>query len=516
MLGGSLTFLVSLYLSWATTNPVACGNPGSLTCMLTSHGAYFTGWTSGVGDAAALVAVAIAAGAIAAMIRPSLADLLPLGAMAFMLLFLAVGALSLDWHRASVDAHANHVAIVWFFGGYLALGAAVVTTLSAWVFRDLTTPRTALDVSAWMVGLGLLVAFLLPWHRVSFPQPHDGTMTYTVLGVSAATELAAALILLGLSRERMRSPLWAGAGVFALAGLGFGVNAYGVPNHAYGYWVGLCLALALLAYPASSARSIGGSIARPALRDALVAATAILYVVALFLPAQQVCAGLYGCHSASGWTMPASTAALLAGTAAVAVLLRRGGNWLLELAAGVALLVVVAGRNGPFHPAAGVHWRYGAILSFCTAGLFVGACLARSPIRLMRFGARLLPLAAATLLIAAIWVPWWDVLSYESQPKATALTGWLAVASLLLALHILFSWTRPSFEVVLLPLGVLALVVVQAILARSIEPTWGTCIVGVLCLLLAWLGRVELRGGLANFRLPDEIWRVDRISPVED
>ena len=508
MLGGSLTFLASLYLTWVTVARPTCHG---LFCDLNAP--LFTGWSSGVGDAAALMALALAAAAIACMIRPSLADLLSLGAAALMLVYLAVAADALVWHAASSYAHEENGKLVWAFGGYLAFAAAVVTALSAWVFRDVAMPRTAPDVLAWIIGLGLLVAFLLPWHRVSFGDIH-ARETYTLLGVSSPTELAAGLVLLGLSRERLQSLCWAGAALFTLGRFGFGGTGDFESNRAYGLWLGLGFALAVLAFAAFSARTEWRSLVRPRRRDAFIVAAAAVYVLSLYLPWQRLCDGDHGCYTATGWSLPASSAALLAGIAAVLVLLRSGEHWLPELAAGVGLLVVVAGMDLPFHAPFGAHYAYGAILSFCAAGLFVALGMARFRLRLKLVTARLVPIATAVLLILAISVPWWNVL--PSSWQATALTGWLAVAGLLLTLHVLFSWEQPSLVVLALPLGVLTLVVVQAILERDIEPTWGTGVVSALCLLLAAFGWAELRGGLGNFRIPEEIWRVDRISAVED
>jgi uncharacterized membrane protein YfcA len=64
---------------------------------------------------------------------------------------------------------------------------------------------------------------------------------------------------------------------------------------------------------------------------------------------------------------------------------------------------------------------------------------------------------------------------------------------------------------VALPLFLLALAAIDAIAARNQGITWGGGIIVVLCLLLAFFGHAERRGGLRKLKVP-EVLRVDRIS----
>ena len=55
----------------------------------------------------------------------------------------------------------------------------------------------------------------------------------------------------------------------------------------------------------------------------------------------------------------------------------------------------------------------------------------------------------------------------------------------------------------------------ELIRLRNGEVVWGAVILVGLCLLLILLGWIEERSGLENLRLPDEIWRVDRLPGAE-
>jgi hypothetical protein len=113
------------------------------------------------------------------------------------------------------------------------------------------------------------------------------------------------------------------------------------------------------------------------------------------------------------------------------------------------------------------------------------------------------------------------VLPERWQAHATVLTGWLAAVGLLLALHIVWSWvdngsgtSAAGAELVLVPLGLLALVAVALIETRDAGLQWGGVILVGLCLLLAVLGWIEMRRGLESAGF-SEIFRVERIPEAE-
>jgi len=62
----------------------------------------------------------------------------------------------------------------------------------------------------------------------------------------------------------------------------------------------------------------------------------------------------------------------------------------------------------------------------------------------------------------------------------------------------------------LIPLTMLALIALWLIEERSYRVNWGGRIVIAMCLLLVLLGRLEQRGRLENFRIP-ELLRFDRL-----
>jgi hypothetical protein len=157
----------------------------------------------------------------------------------------------------------------------------------------------------------------------------------------------------------------------------------------------------------------------------------------------------------------------------------------------------------------GAELGYGAIIRFVGAALVVGLSLAslRRPV-LAR--TRLLPIAACAGYVLVVVVPWWDVLPRDVQAAlrfAPAPLSWTTIAGVLLAIHLLRSWSREerAGRLVALPLAMLALAAVDLI--RVDDVTWGGGVVVALCLALGMFGLIEQRGRLA---VP-EILRVDRI-----
>src|SRR4051794_36124224 len=96
MLGGSLAFLASLYLTWVAATPPAANQDGSgsglsslLNLLSASRFGTWNGW--GIfGQAAALAAIVLIVLVLVEFGRPQLVDSLPLGGCA-----IALGALAL-------------------------------------------------------------------------------------------------------------------------------------------------------------------------------------------------------------------------------------------------------------------------------------------------------------------------------------------------------------------------------------------------------------------------------------
>src|SRR5262249_33444316 len=93
---------------------------------------------------------------------------------------------------------------------------------------------------------------------------------------------------------------------------------------------------------------------------------------------------------------------------------------------------------------------------------------------------------------------------------------WFELAAILLALRLLGRWLAgpgADDELVLLPLALLVLTVLDVILARRAfgSITWEGWLPIGLCMLLAVLGWLERTSGLERLRIPEEIWRIDRL-----
>jgi hypothetical protein len=91
--------------------------------------------------------------------------------------------------------------------------------------------------------------------------------------------------------------------------------------------------------------------------------------------------------------------------------------------------------------------------------------------------------------------------------------SWLGIAGIVLAVRLAAAWLRSRVEAglaLLIPLAMLALIALWLIEERSYHVNWGGRIVIALCLLLALLGRLEQRGRLETFRVP-ELLRFDRL-----
>jgi hypothetical protein len=521
LLASALTVLTSLYLPWKKAPAESGIRVLGLLHPLSLDGV--TGWASGAGDAAALAALALAAATVVVLARPLLADRMPLLACALLTAYLAIAGAALLSQRYEFDSRVNRAHYPWAYGAYLGLAACLVAVLAAAAFsRAALVPRGGLEAVGWIIGLGLLVSFLLPWHRVPYPLQHGHRITFAVIGATApGAVLAAALVVVGGTRRRPQALCWVGAAVFTFGAFGLGEPS---PGRAYGFWVAFAFALALLAVASVALREWPRP-ARPGSADATLAGAAAVFVVSLFLPWERLCAPHGLCVSETGWTLPGSSGAMLAGLVGLAVLLRTPASRVTELAAGTGLLVATAGfAISQVGPGIDLQFAYGAIVGFSATALLLALAAGRFPrarLDRVRLLPRLIPIAASLALLAGVALPWWAVLPSDWTSEATVLRGWFGVAGLLLSLDLLSCWlrrtrgsTRVGWELMLLPLAVLALVALVLILQRDSGVTWGGGILVGLCLLLSALGWIEAREGLENLGVP-EVFRIDRLPGAE-
>ena len=129
---------------------------------------------------------------------------------------------------------------------------------------------------------------------------------------------------------------------------------------------------------------------------------------------------------------------------------------------------------------------------------------------------RLVPLVACLGFLAIPVATLTGRLSLQLEIDSPWHWYWLEVGAILVALRLLGRWLsgpRADDELVLLPLVLLALTVLTVVENHSDvgSISWeGWASLG-LCLLLAVLGWLERTSRLESLRVPEEIWRVDRL-----
>jgi hypothetical protein len=509
LLTGALLLLSSLYLPWEEGS---CNVGGVNFAQCETVDA----WSSSAGDAEALFALLLAVVAATALARPSAARdrLLDLGGLFAGYFGLAIGA---ETH-AFGHFEASVVHVHYTTGSYLGVAGTIVVLVTAGATRRWELGRIAgARLATLLLAVGLLVALLLPWALLFF-----GTRVTLLGGVTPAGVVTAVIALCLVVGQGNRLGVAAAAALFT--GAAFGTMTF-YEQRAYGAWTGLGLALALVALALP-----GAGISKPARPPAFAlaaGAAATLLIVSLFLPWQRECipAGVsFGpsggrCFSVDGWTSTAGSAAAVLALALAFFLLvpRRHGAPVVELAAGVGLLIATLGFQLVESPLGGgrFDFGYGSGLGFAAAALLVLLVLVR--VRPPRFDrndvARLLPIAACAGYAVIVVLPWWAVLSHHAQTvlRFTPLS-WLTVVGVLVDIRLIGLWARRVTDVrlVLLPLALLALAALELIRFREAGIEWGGGIVLGICLLLAFLGRVEQDGGLRNLHVP-EILRVDRL-----
>ncbi|MGZ4335665.1 MAG: hypothetical protein ACXVRJ_15510, partial [Gaiellaceae bacterium] len=265
LLGAALVLLASLYLPW---QEASCGHgctPGPVGLpagIVNPFPVSLTGWLSGVGEAAGLLALLLAAVAGAAAARPNLAGCLPLRLCALLAGYfgLAVAAEARSVAHRSEPPMPGGTSYHFAYGAYLGIAAALVALVSALAMQrhDLGRARSPSPLATIALGVGLLVSFLLPWERLG------SSGSFLGIGMSAAVVAAAlALCMLdaswrGEAAARTKRPALAAAACL-FTGAAFSTLTY-PGSRAYGAWIGLGAAIALVAL------AIAGRIGLPSLR----------------------------------------------------------------------------------------------------------------------------------------------------------------------------------------------------------------------------------------------------------
>ena len=527
LLGSSITFLASLFLPWRETQMPPGGGVYGLLNQFSGNGREFDGWLTGTGDVAALLVVAIVVATIAALRRPHLAARLPIGGLAVALAYFTV-ALALTVHTFShvflggFTGHPPKVHASWAYGFYLGLGSATIALFSGVVYRwsDRLRPREAADVAACALAIALLVSFLLPWVGL------DGPGGESFPGIqSPATAIAALGLMLGAGRllreggERWRLP-FAIATAILVGGASSALAASG--SHRYGTWIGIAAALLLVGLEIVRALPIVLP-APPRGPTAVRTGAAALLIVALFLPWQEIRNSV---ESFTGWSSSAgaATGALCLVLLAPSIL-RKFESYVLDAVVAIAIFVstlATSFRAESFVDRIG----YGAYVGIVAAAILLVTALAHVRhvhVDRSRALARAVPLALSILCVAAVVIPSWFVLPETWRDQAAPLNSWLAVTGVLLGLCLIRLWAlqvrgpaNTGGLLTLVPLVLLTLPSLELIRVRDYPSVqWGSLIVVGLCVLLAVLGWFEENRGLEGFRVPDEIWRVDRLPGAE-
>jgi hypothetical protein len=415
-----------------------------------------------VSSAAGIASAVLLGLGVAALVRPTLADKLPLGRVAMAAGYLALCLLvsAHDLHvRAPIggfpspSGYGRGIAIDAVGAGLVLLGAGFLRfreVVRGWSWRGLTVT---------VLAAGVCVGLALPWWRggsQSFGLFHTDWTPATTPGVKLMSGTIAAVIAISVPAAWWRKDAGASASQLGLA-LGVAVFAGGTYASArqgsslrYGVWVTLAFVGALLAAAVLLALPMARP-ARPSWRSIAVAVSATALLASMFFP---------WAGDSLGWAFWASVVA--AGLAALALqqALAPGPTVvpLVELAAGYALLVAVTGLNAAwyFGPV-----RWGVLRAGAWIGLASGALLlvvALSSLRLRLRVASIAPRIAALLLALVYLVlnvvcttpallnPFpesvparFGKLFYRYFPPTT----WMSTVGLVVAIWLIGAWLRP-------------------------------------------------------------------------
>lgn len=469
LLASALVLLVSLYLPWQAAQPAQ--PPTDPLGILEGH-FDIDGWGGtglGFGSLAAVLALALV---VASGVTLAQAARVPL-ARCGLLVGYAAAAVAVDtWYERRYVAPGADIPLRFHFayGAYLGLAAGAAAVLGAVGLRSRLPVRS---LFAGATALALLIALALPWARVaSLDLSAPGYVATASAGVVVTAIFAPAAAL-----------LFCGGMVVELAPM---------TDLGYGAWIGLGLAALLFAL----------TVRRPRPVDIAIAGGAALFVATLYFHWQAWIVG---------WSLLGTAAA---GLALASIAFPAAA---LELAVAFALLVATDGFELTAFTPSGYGLRLAAKLGFASAAVLFGLVLFRS--RALRPATDRLALRACAVLavlayLALTLVPIWHVLSDGWRSALVFIApSWLGIAGVVLAVRLAGAWLRPTVEAgvaALIPFVLLALVALWLIEKRTYDVNWGGRIVVAVLLLLALLGRLEQRGGLENFRVP-ELLRVDRL-----
>jgi hypothetical protein len=527
LLASALTFLASLFLPWRVmTAPQLSGNGvQGLLNHFAGGGREIDGWIGIAGDVAVLVVVATALATIAALRRPQLAGRLPIARLSVALGYFAI-AVAVEVHTLSKFAGAGFTGHPvtfhwsWSYGFYVGLASAGIALLSWLAYRTSEFPRLhgPADAVAALLRITLLVSLLLPWFG-------SGPAQYSIHGIdSAAAPMVALVLIFGVGWVHGKAQRWRLPLAIATAVLTGGAMSGYQPaiGRLYGAWIGVGCAVALVALEAVRAWPVRLPVPQHGLATVRMAAAALL-IVALFLPWREF-HDVTG-SATDGWYFATGAAAgslclLLLATPALPAL----ENYVLDAAVAIVILVSALG-TALFQESPVAQIGYGAFLGFAAAAiLLVCALVPLRPVRVDpgRALARAVPLTASVLCVAAVVVPLWFVLPQKWTYQAVPLNDSLAIPGLLLAIYLVRLWAlqvrglaSKGSRLTLVPLVLLTLPALELIRRRDGDVVWGAVILVGLCLLLAVFGWIEEDRGLESIRVPEEIWRVDRLPEAD-
>lgn len=499
ILGGSLAFLASLFLNWTST-PVSSRHLGPLSIINLYNAFEWNGWASPFGQAAAIAAIALALSALVSISRPALEAALPIGGCAVALLTLTlVNAAALQVFSGTSGGLPVHVGAGAYLGGAAALVAFLV---SAWVSHD-DVPERGAAVAAALLTIGLVSAFAL------FV---GNTRAYATTGSAMMLLIASVGLTFWFGTRQPLKRLSAAAVVLVLVVGSFSV--FGTRTHwPYESWLALGCAVGLLVLAAATNRE--HTLAGLGRTGTIALIGAALLLASLFFHWQTWCAssGLKGstCLVANGWG-----GGLIGGLAGIFVVLLLGFRYLSpELAVTIAIYVIGEGLAYTARGSLG----YGAFIGFVGAALVLVA-VGLQPRKSVRGGFRLVPIAASLAFLAIPVAALSDRLSMDIEFYGSWRLVLLEAAAIVVGVRLIGRWlTGPAADIELLYLPVVLVALTGLDLGERVQADsigWEGLLalaMSVLLLVLGWFGQ---RGGLDNFRIPDEIWRVDRISTGEN
>ncbi len=530
VLAGSLVFLASLYLPWSEACPSTQPGASSLLC---GQAIGLGDWHfNGVGRAAALVALLLAVCAAVRIVSKPAPDL-PVSFLAVLMGYLAVAVAAQTQTRPYSPSRAKTAIHVHFaYGAYLGLAAALVVVIATLAphRRAIASHRSVAHLVGVAFVAALLGTLLSPWWHF---QDYSGN-SWTTLGVAdPATTVAAALVVcLPIVWWRRGAAAPFVALLLAAAGALFTIGAVSPfrSSLATTAWVAIGFAAALVGLTGLELLR-ARTLSRPSWRVSATAGAAAFVVTGLFLPWQGACYGVDKslgadsgrCVTTNGWSAAGVVVAVLAIASVIAAMApQRIRASRVELALASALFFATLRfelMDGRFFLS---RYSVGSGATVSLVGVALLAVLALVRVRLPRLEwrrvpARIAPIAVCVAYIAIV-VPWWINILPARHLTGDIPLSWLTVAGALVGIHLLVLWIRRIANagesapwLVFVPLFLLALAAIDLIERRATwEIRWDSIIAGI-CLLLAFFGYAERRGGVRKLRLP-EVLRVDRIS----